>query len=37
MKYLVSFVCGKKHHVLNYYDDDVYGGVEIHGLFIMSF
>ena len=32
MKYLVTFVCGEEHHVLNYYDDDMDGGVEIHGV-----
>ena len=25
MKYLVTFVCGEEHHVLNYYDDDMDG------------
>lgn len=36
MKYLVTFVCGEKHHVIDYYDEDLdetgNACVEIHGV-----
>lgn len=36
MKYLVTFVCGEQHHVIDYYDEDLNGTgnacVEIHGV-----